>query len=206
MPRKGSNRIAKTREVVASLPRIGASIQFSKTFRFVADAAVNQAIDFTCVRELIGMGYHSALPANGIYRLIDAFRIKRVELFAIGAIGTSQTVALDWASSNTGRSTRVSDTSLGMAPAHVSTVPPANTASAFWQNTNGSVALFTLAVPSGAVVDLTLDIVLVDTAGAFITSTNTVTDGSFYIKPLDTVMNSYQGHLVPSSYANVIMI
>jgi len=206
MPRKGSSRVVNRRDAVASLPRIGASIQFTKTFRFVADAAVNQGIDLTCIRELLGIGYHSALPANGMYRLIDAFRIKRVEAFSIGALGSSQTVALDWASSNTGRSTRVSDTSLGMAPAHISTVPPANSAPAFWQNTNGSVAMFTLTVPSGAVVDVTLDIVLVDTAGAFLTSTNTVTDSYFYIKPLDTVMNSYQGHLVPQGYANVIMI
>jgi hypothetical protein len=173
----------------------------------VADAAQTDiSIDFTCVRELFGIAYHSALPSNGFYRMIDAFRIDSVELFASPAMGTSNTVALDWAGTNTGRSTRVSDTSLGINPAHIRTTPPEGSAASWWQNTSGSTVLFKITIPSGGVLDLTLDLVLVDTGGQFITVTSTVTDGNFVIKPLDTVNNSYQGHLVPVGYSNVCLV
>jgi hypothetical protein len=200
--------MSKSRRINSiSLPAVNASFTLHKRFRFMADAAVTDiSIDLTCIRELFGLAYHSALPSNGMYRLIDAFRIRSVDVYSIPAMGTSSTVALDWASSNSSRSNRISDTSLGVQPAHVHASPPPNSAPSFWQNSSGSTVMFKVTVPSGGILDLSLDLVFVDTGGQFLAVTNTVTDGSLYIKPLDSVLSSYQGHLLPVSYPNVILV
>jgi hypothetical protein len=190
-----------------SLPPVSNSITFSKRFRFVADAdQVDIAIDYTCIRNLIGIAYHSALPSNGLYRMIDAFRIRAIDLYAVPEIGTVTSVAIDWTGTNTQRSNRVSDTSLGISPAHVHACPPANSWASMWVNQSSATTLFSFTVPVQGVLDLSLDLVLVDTGGAYTSCTDTVTDGAFYVKHLDTVLGSYQGHMVPLGYSHVLAV
>lgn len=189
-----------------ALKPLKSSFPLTKTFRFQASAAVDTDIVVNHFRSLFGLGYHTALPSNGMYRLMDGFRIIKLELYSIAAIGTSTTLEVDWATTGNGKSLHVSDTSIGVSPAHVRTTPPERSAASFWWDSDSSNVLFHIKCPAGAFLDVTMQLVLVDNVGQFLPTTNTVTDAAFIIKPLDTSLSSYGGLLVPIGYPNVILV
>jgi hypothetical protein len=183
---------------------ITASFKVRKTFRFVASNAFDGEINVLSIRDLVGIGYHSAVPANGLYRLIDQFRIQRLRLMYVNpASATPGTVSVNWVSGTYSESNLVSATSVGIEPAVVDMPPPRNAAASFWCGTS-NFALFQLVVPAQTIVELTLDLVLVDREGEFITVIGTVSDSYFYIKPLDSILNSSAGVLSPQGYKNII--
>jgi len=187
-----------------ALKQLQSSITVSKTFRFIADAAVDADINKYHIRWLLISSYHTALPSNGAYRLIDSFRIKSLRVEAQGAAGaTPLTVSVDWYSANNGRSSQEAATSLGVIPARLTTRPPQLSNASFWQ-LGTDQALFHLVCPQYSVVDLALDIVLCDATGEFVSTINTVADALVYCKYLDSTIGSSAGHLAPQGYKNVI--
>lgn len=183
------------------LPQLESSFTATKTFRFQADAAVtDKAINCTHVRELFGY----AATTNGMSRMVDSFKVNKVTLRALPALGTLQTVALDWGSgANNARSIRVSDTSMGIEPAYVLTRPPRNTNAGFWHNPADGSDLFTVTLPSSGILELTLSIVFVDGTGQTIGVHDTLIVSNFYISALDSINGSSPGHLIPLGYAMV---
>lgn len=189
-----------------ALKPLKSSFPLTKTFRFQASNAVDSDINVNHFRSLFGLAYHSALPSNGMYRLMDGFRLIKLELHSIAAIGTSTTLEIDWATSTYGKSLHVSDTSIGVSPAHVRTAPPERSAAGFWWDSDSSNILFHIKCPAGAFLDVTMQLVLVDNVGAYFPCTNTVTDAAFIIKPLDTSLSGFAGSLLPIGYPNVILV
>jgi len=187
-----------------ALRQLQSSIVVSKTFRFIADAAVDTDINKYHIRWLLISSYHTALPSNGAYRLIDSFRIKSLRVEAQGAAGAAPlTVSADWYSAANGKSSQEAATSLGVIPARLTTSPPFMSNASFWQ-LGTDQALFRLVCPQYSVVDLALDIVLVDSTGEFVSTISTVTDALVYCKYLDSTIGSSAGHLAPQGYKNVI--
>jgi hypothetical protein len=182
------------------LPQVKNSLTMNLTVRFIADGAVATDINKYHIRNLLGMGYHSAI-LDGMYRLIDSYKIQRIRVCAAAVASVSPvTVSIDWYGTTNGKSVQQSATSMGICPAVLVTQPPANSLAAMWQlGTN--VALFRMVCPQYAVVDMTMNVVLVDSnAGEFLTSTNTASDAILTCKYLDSVLGSSTGHLVPQGY------
>jgi hypothetical protein len=180
-------------------PEITSSFALRKRFRFIADAdCTDVSITRDNVVALFGMGYHS-VAANGIYRMIDSYRVLNVTIRHVPAFGSSSTVALEWAGLSA-RSVRYQDTSMGISPAMISSSPPEGTLCSFWSSVAADESLFTLTCPDESVVDLTLDLVLVDGLGVFYTAVSNLTDAAFSIKPLDSLISGTAGHLQPQGY------
>ncbi len=205
--KRGTPKRLGGRQIIGgALPQLNASLKLTRTFRFLADADVNRDINVFHVKNLLGIGYHSAIPANGIYRLIDNFRLRRVRLYyANPGSAVPVTVALDWISGTYAESNRMSATSLGVVPAELIASPPAQSTAAFWCG-GTDLALFHIQVPQNTIVEITVQFVLVDNTGSFVTTVNTVVDASFYVKPLDSTLGSTAGNLQPLGYPNVITI
>jgi hypothetical protein len=98
-------------------------------------------------------------------RLLQAIRLRKVEIWANPvALGSSpQSVSVEWVGENS-PSTVISDISMGVRPAHVSTKPPARS-SAQWWSLSGSQeadALFTMILPLNCVIDVSADLRFVE--------------------------------------------
>jgi hypothetical protein len=186
------------------LPEITSSFTLKKRFRYIADQDVN---DLSITRDmmvaLFGIGYHSALPSNGLYRLIDSYKVLNVTIRSLPVIGTSSTVVLEWRGTQA-KDVRHQDTSMGINPALISSSPPAGTACSFWSSVAGNEVLFTISCPSDSVVDLTVDLVLTDGLGAFYGTVGTATDSAFSVKPLDSIIGTSAGHLQPQGYKYIL--
>jgi len=188
----------------AELKDLTSSMSFSKTFRFVASAAVNADINVFHIRNLLGMGSHTALPSNGVYYLIDSFRIKSVRMYFVDSQSSvPQTVSLDWISTPYGKSNKASATSLGVVPADLRALPPADSAATFWRG-GTDAALFRMVCPTNTIVELALDLILYDGLGVFAGTTAVVTDAAVYCKHLDSTLGSSTGNLVPQGWTNVL--
>lgn len=207
MPNKSrSLRGAQRVSPLAPLRSLVPSFTLRKTFRFVADAAVDFALFPNHIIGLVGSGFHSVLPANGVYNWIDAFKIERVKLLYVNdASVVPATVLLDWASTTTPRSNSITSTSLGIQPAIIDAKPPRNSDASFWHGV-GTNVLCRMVLPVNGIVEITISMVLTDNGGNFSPCSSTLTDAKFYIKPLDTVLNSFAGHLQPQGYANVVLV
>jgi hypothetical protein len=177
-----------------------------KTFRFIASEAADVDINVYHIRRLIGTGYHTAVPANGFYRWIDGFKIEHVKLFYVSpTLAAPGTVQLDWITGSYSETSRISATSLGLTPAVISCVPPRNSSSSFWCGPVDA-ALFHVIMPLNAIIELTISMTLLDNGGEYVSTTNTMIDSYFYIKPLDSTLGSSAGKLLPQGYPNVILI
>jgi len=107
----------------------------------------------------------NAASTNVNYRILDAFLLKSVEVWASTAtLGATTTASVEWFSEN-GPTVIHSDTSVGTAePLHVVSRPPPRSLAGFWSvgGTDEAVALMVLTVPANAVVDITYQAVLQD--------------------------------------------
>jgi len=98
-------------------------------------------------------------------RIIEAVRLKSVELWTNPpALGSApMTCSVEWIGSNA-PSTIISDTTMGVLPAHVLAKPPPNSSNRWWSmsGTDEADPLFTLVVPSQTVCDVRVNLRLVD--------------------------------------------
>lgn len=167
------------------------SIQATHRFRFVANGAGSTAtisriglIDLLCV----------ATGATTAYRVIDAFKIKSVELWSANGLSPdSNTCEIEWlATDNIGNSSTFNDTAVGVNDvAHVFAKPPVGSIASFWnQSSHGStdVSLFRIAVPDGGLIDVVLSVILYDsdTPIAVTGAVAGATQGKFYCRSLDS--------------------
>jgi len=122
--------------------------------RFVSNAAAELAITYQNLLDTI-------LVASGATTGIDLFtavKVKLVELWAIAAIGTQATVSLTYDGFTVGAlgdQKLHTDTSMGIEPAHVKASPDPLTQAGQFQ-VNVADTAFTLNVPSGTVIDVSL--------------------------------------------------
>jgi hypothetical protein len=86
--------------------------------------------------------------------LFDLVRIRSVECWGQAALGTPNTISINF-NSTTGDQSLHTDTSLGVKPAHVLAIPSNKSLASFWQPSAGGNA-FRIACVAGSVLDISL--------------------------------------------------
>lgn len=135
---------------------------YSHKFRFVNGT---NAGTFAITRARLLNLFLTATSATTTVRLIQAIRLKRVQIWsnptALGAAPTS--IQLEWLGENA-PSTVISDTSMGVRPAHVSSSPPPSSSNRWWSLSGQleSDALFTMVLPANCVIDVSTEVRLVE--------------------------------------------
>jgi len=138
-------------------------------------------------------------------RLFEAIRLKNVEVWGSpSALGSAPTtIQIEWLGENS-PSTVVSDTSMGVRPAHVSSSPPPSSSNRWWSISamSESDVLFNLTLPTECVVDVTTELRFVEqeapTAGEAAVA---ATSGQVYGDYLDGIVTGVgTSSLAPVGY------
>jgi hypothetical protein len=122
--------------------------------RFAAIAAAVTNFSFQNLLDTILVATGAASAAD----LFEAVRVNSVEVWAIAALGTPATVILLYDGSTVGAAgdqKTHTDTSMGVEPAHVKARPDILTQAGQFQASGAAVA-FTLDVPAGAIIDVSM--------------------------------------------------
>ncbi len=128
-------------------------IVHSVTVRFVTNAALSQKnITYQNILDTWLMN----VTAVASYDVFEAVRIRKVEMWACPVSSSAQTVELTWvgnAAGLYGTNRQLSDTSVGIQPAHIRARPGAMSPQSLWQQSANDVA-FQLTCPSNTIIDL----------------------------------------------------
>jgi len=140
-------------------------------------------------------------------QLASHYRIRAVEIWGpMAADLVPVTVTIEWSGSSLGglgQSIRHSDTSMGSAtPAHVKTRPPQTTQASQWMVSTTNQAILTLSYPANAVIDLTYEAVLHDSATVTLVTGAVAgaTVGATYVRALNSPVNN---NLVPIGLSTI---
>jgi len=117
---------------------------------------------------------------------VQSFRVKKIEIWsAPPSQGSASTASVEWFGFGNSPSIEVSDTTLSTATnAHVVSKPPPNSLCAFWQKATGT-GLFSLVLPAGSIMDMTLDLILQDNDALYTVPVTTAVLGNVYYLALD---------------------
>lgn len=163
------------------IPQIPGNFKFRARYRFNATAASASTITSDM---LLGVPGLVAATTTALYPIARSARIIKVECWCPNATNATPVKAeLTWTGVNNTSSQSVSDISINDAfPAHLSAKPPQNSLSAFWFDQSASTNMFVLDVPSGTVVDVTLEWVENDsgTAGTAVVVTGATVGVTYY--------------------------
>jgi hypothetical protein len=122
--------------------------------RFVSNAAFAGAITFQNLLDTILV----AITAIAGVDLFDAVKLRAVEVWAAGAVGTAATATVVFSGEVTGAQGDLkthTDTSMGIEPAHVRARPDRLTQAGQFQVSAADIA-FTLVVPANSVIDVSM--------------------------------------------------
>jgi hypothetical protein len=154
--------------------------------RFVANAAFAGTITFQNLLDMVLIGTSATTLAD----LFFAVRVNSVELWSLPAVGGANTVVCIFSGAVVGASgdqKNHTDTSMGIEPAHVKARPDRLTQAGQFQPSSGDAA-FTLQVPTGTVVDVSVSLRNPIDGAAPIASQNAgvaITTGVIYYRGLD---------------------
>jgi len=130
-------------------------IVHSTRLRFVTNAAqLEQPITYQNLLDLILFLTSATAP----YDVFTSVKVRAVELWAAPLLGSAVTTTVRFVgetAGSIGSLKTVTDTSMGVQPAHVKARPGANTLASMFQVSSGAVA-FDLTCPTGTVVDVEL--------------------------------------------------
>ncbi len=163
--RIGAPNGSNPRTIIPKPPMFIPSPRMTHTFRFTVSTSGGYTIN---VSNLLNL-YCVATAATTTARLCQGMRLKRVEIWgqppALGAAAV--TCSCEWTGGSTygfGPSWSIADTSSGIEPCHIKTRPPKDSIASFWiNNLTHDTTLFSITVPVGATIDLTIQMVLIDT-------------------------------------------
>lgn len=144
----------------------------------------------------------TAISAITTVRTFEAVRLKKVEMWTNApALGSAPTYCqLEWEGENS-PSTILSDTSMGVQPAHLVSIPPPSSSNRWWSMSGSQETdnLFGVMMSTGGVIDVSVEARLVDvespTAGPVPAG---ATIGQLYACTLDG--NGVGGVLSPLGY------
>jgi len=133
-------------------------------FRFVS--GTNSATGLSITRkQLLNLVLYTPTAITSV-RLFEAVRLRKVMMWANPtALGAPpNTLQIEWFGENS-PSVSISDTGMGIRPAHVSSAPPASSSNRWWSMTGSleSDQMFALTFPANTVIDVILDCRLVET-------------------------------------------
>jgi len=147
-------------------PAFMPTLKVKHKFRFTSGG---NAGTFTIERENLLDLYVMAATAATAFRIIEGIRLKSVEIWTNPvALGQApSTCSVEWVGTN-GPSTVISDTGMGVLPAHVFARPPPRSSDQWWSmsGNNETDPLFTLVLPINSVIDVVCDLRLVELEAA----------------------------------------
>jgi hypothetical protein len=173
-------------------------------FRYQASAALSINITRGFLLNLLSVGGHLSNGTAFLSRISSGVKLNRIEIRAPTA-STDVTVAtatVEWLSS-LGPTSEVSDSGTPLHPLFISTSPPSQSLAGYWSltGTNESENLFLISVPTGAFVDVWVDMILQDAETPVLqTPGSAPTDGAMYALALDGISSN---KLVPVSYLTI---
>jgi hypothetical protein len=178
-----------TRRRNVNPPPLVTRVQITRTFRFRSTGDAQQAITQT---DLLGVCGGVCTVANTTVTIFaTAVKLHRVSIWTPPASqGAAATCGVEWSTPSFNAGPETNDTTLSVAtPAHVSLVPPVNSAASFWL-APGTDAIMVLTAPTGSVIDVHATWVLSETAGvSYTVAAGTL--GSVYYLPLDGAGDVY---------------
>jgi len=191
MPRrKKGERKAPSRLSPISVMRLQVTPVTRHTFRFSATAAQG-ALTPVSVTNLIGIcGGIGTITNSTINHIASSFRVHRVTITAPAAAAADTTARITWGSSNQTPDIEWVDSTVGSAfPLRVSSVPPKLSDARLWYSSiNAATAVFNLAYPVNAIVDVDIEYTQLNNMALFATAgVTTVVLGNIYYLPLDGV-------------------
>ena len=138
---------------------------FHRRMRFVNEGSSDTSATVTSLDILGALGCISLGGTDG-RTISSAFRVKKIEVWATpksDSDGAWQSAYIEWKNSTSfSKSTRVMDASNSNArPLHISTSPPKLSVCDLWVH-GPTVELFSLKVPTGAIVDVIVDFLIAD--------------------------------------------
>jgi hypothetical protein len=160
---KNSRSVRAGRSGRISPPQFVPTIGVTHRFRF--NSGSNSGTYSITAQRLLNF-MQIATSAVTAVDIIQAIKLSSVELWtnpqALGADPTS--VSLEWNSSSNSPSILISDTSMGVRPAHIRCTPPINSSASWWWVQGGAGAeLFKLVVPANTIIDVVMELRVVDT-------------------------------------------
>lgn len=203
--RRVLSNLRNTQSVSLSPPSLSQTLKLNQNLRFAASAAAATTVTDFGVLDLLCM----ASAANAAYSLCDAFRIKKVRVWAPMASNLSPvTVILEWSNQDAisfqSDATRHTDTSMGSArPAFISCKPPKGSVQGMWISTGNGFGLFKLTCPINTIVDFQVQLRVRDgtqAARAVNAAVAGATAGQVYCRSLDSTTSNL---LVPVALSTI---
>jgi hypothetical protein len=155
----GRKRQGMTRRSVAIIPRPGPipsyEITRSKVLRFISSTAVGKVITYQNLLDTVLFTTSATAP----YDLFYMVRVKKLTIWCLGSIGTTESVQVVFDGTTAGSQgdrTIHSAQSMGIEPAYLTCRPNKKSLAADFQISSAATC-FTLTVPVGAVIDLHCD-------------------------------------------------
>jgi len=201
---RGPSRLKDSRK---QPPSVSAALSGTHTFRFIATTAgYSGPVTFNDLFTV--PGFISSGGAAGNYTTCSAVRVRKVEMWAPMLAATPTTCSLTWAGEKRAPSRELTDTTMSTAePAHLVSAPPKGSFPDMWFNTAdagvNNDTVFSITVPIGAVVDVTLTFQYSDSErqGYTFTTSTAGTAASTYYGPLDRVTTGATPIMLPVSLA-----
>jgi hypothetical protein len=158
-------------------------IEYTKKVRYAGSG--NTPLNVTRGALLNAFCVSGTAGSKAVYRLINAVRIRSVEVWAIDSSEFMTSVVVNWLGGQYGKTTEVSSSGNNMHPAHVYTRPPKLSSASFYSTTSFDEAEYLFSVNGSlATGDLILDVEFEFTMGQAIplsvaTTTTVTTQGQF---------------------------
>jgi hypothetical protein len=203
--RRPARRGTRSRAGAAGMqpPSFTPTIKSAHRFRF---NALGGALDVPVTRKNILNLVLVATSDSSTVRLFEGVRLKSVEMWTNPIIGVGsdaasplQTCSIEWLGENS-PSTIISDTSMGVRPAHVFSKPPPSASNRWWSMSGPleTDILFSLSAPPSTIIDVVVDLRFVEqeapTVGDYPTG---ATLGQVYGDYLDGIIT---GNFAPVGY------
>lgn len=202
MPNKRSKRGNGGMGGISRPPQLRPELRLVKTIRFVA-ASSGSSVVLTAKNFL--QLFVVALTASTSTRLLRSIRLIKMEAWSIGAIGGASEDIRISGIGNGPANTRA-DASMGVTPAHVTWRPAPQSRSALWYDVgvNETDELVEMFFPTGAIVDVTLDLIIMDISEQAVVAgpvPASAAPGAVYCCTLDG--NGLTGALDPVDYTTL---
>lgn len=203
--KKTKGKVSRSLSVVKP-PMLAASVRTKHVFRWAATTGTS---NITVLQSDLLNSLLMCFSATQFYRMSNAMRIERIEMWSWATGVTPVEVSLTW-KGEYGPSVVLSDLSAGTAnPAHVSARPPRMSSAAFWRSTgyDETSELFEVDCPAGTIIDVHVELVLdnaSDTSTAITYTSGTGTpgiSGEIFGGMLDKSAGASRT-LIPSGYVN----
>jgi hypothetical protein len=178
-------------------PQFVPTLALAHKFRFIDSTGGSYTITRASLLNLIV----TATSAITTVRSLEAVRLISVRMWGSPSGATIETISIEWLGENS-PSTLISDSSMGVRPAHVHTSPPPTSSNQWWSISGSQETddLFVIVTSVGTVLDISVEIRLVEseapTAGPIPAGASL---GQAYGVPLDGL----GGNLKPVGFVNL---